>query len=238
MSPEARGRTPEDRRRRSEELLNGAAELLLRLGYRHVTVDDIARRAGVGKGTVYLHYTSRDELLLAVLQREVVRSIDHLVTVLREDAMTTALHRLTEVHFLGVMRRPLLRALYLGDPDVLGKLATELHRNQGERHHRAFDDYLHLLAGHGLLREDLPVAEISYGYHAILHGYLSEDSYDRGASGISLERKARLLAATVHRTFEVPQASPAAIQEINESAVRLFAEAADHGRAQLYPPAN
>ncbi|NKY33542.1 TetR/AcrR family transcriptional regulator [Nocardia speluncae] len=238
MSPDARARTPEARHRRSEHLLDVAAELLLRLGYRHVTVDDIAGRARVGKGTVYLHYKSKDELLLAVLQREVVRSIDQLVTMLREDAMTTALHRLTEVHFLGVMRRPLLRALYTGDLDVLGNLAVELHRNQGGGHHRAFDDYLHLLAAHGLLRDDLPVDEISYGYHAILHGYLSEDSYDRGVPDISLERKAQLLAATVHRTFEVPQARPEALREISERAIRMFTETADLGRAQLRPATN
>ncbi|WP_024805803.1 TetR/AcrR family transcriptional regulator [Nocardia sp. BMG51109] len=235
MSPGARAHTDAARHRRAEHLLDVAAELLLRLGYRRVTVDDIAGRAGVGKGTVYLHYKTRDELLLAVLHREVVRSMDQLVTALREDMTTIALHRLTEVHFLGVMRRPLLRALYTSDPDVLGKLATELHDSQGFRHHDIFDDYLHLLADHGLLRDDLSIDEISYGYHAVLHGYLSEDAYDRGAHDISLEHKARLLATTVHRTFEPPRVSPEAIQKIGERAVCLFAEAADRGREHLHP---
>ncbi|MGW2198666.1 helix-turn-helix domain-containing protein, partial [Streptosporangium sp. NPDC001682] len=40
---------------RADRILDAAAELLVRLGYRKVTIDDIARLAGIGKGTVYLH---------------------------------------------------------------------------------------------------------------------------------------------------------------------------------------
>ncbi|WP_227998279.1 TetR/AcrR family transcriptional regulator [Nocardia australiensis] len=235
MSPEGRARTEEARQRRADQLLDVASELLLRHGYRRVTVDDIADRGGVGKGTIYLHWKSRDELLLAVLQREVVHSIDQLVSVLHEDMTTTVLHRMTEVHFLGVMRRPLLRALYTTDPEVLGRLATELHTSQGIHHHRAFDDYLSLLASHGLLRDDLSIDEISYGYHAVLHGYLNEDAYDRGAHDLSHEHKARLLATTVRRAFEPLQLAPQAVRDIHQRAVSLFAEAADQGRALLYP---
>ncbi len=238
MSPGGRAHTEEARRRRADQLLDIASELLLRAGYRRVTVDDIAGRAGVGKGTVYLHWKSRDELLLAVLQREVVHSIDQLVSVLRDDATTIVLHRMTEVHFLEVMRRPLLRALYTTDPEVLGRLAAELHTGQGLDHHRAFDDYLRLLADHGLLRNDLSIEEISYGYHAVLHGYLSEDSYDRGAPELSQERKARLLATTVQHAFEPPQSAFEAVRDIHERAISLFAETADRARALLYPTTN
>ncbi|WP_280263456.1 TetR/AcrR family transcriptional regulator [Nocardia wallacei] len=238
MVGETRVRTAAARRERAERILDAAADLLLRLGYRRATVDDVADRAEIGKGTVYLHWKTREELFLAVLQREVVASMDQLVAALEHDAAVAVLHRLTEVHFLNVMRRPLLRALYTSDAGVLGRLATALHARQGERHHEAFDDYLRLLADNGLLRDDLPIREISYGYHAILHGYLSADSYDRGdlsTGDLSLEGKARLLATSVRRTFE-PAAKPSgkAVREIGPRVVALFAEAADLGRAQVH----
>ena len=44
--------------------------LLVSFGYRRVTVDEVARRAGVGKGTVYLYWPSKWELFAAVLTRE------------------------------------------------------------------------------------------------------------------------------------------------------------------------
>lgn len=221
------------------EILDAAAELLLRFGYRRVTVDDVADRAGIGKGTLYLHWKTKDELLLAVLRREAVSSLDGLVAALRADARVVALHRLTEVQFRGVMGRPLLRALYTGDPAVLGKLGAALHNAQGDRHHNLFDDYLRLLGAHGLLRPDLPVAEISYGYHAVLHGYLTEDSYDRGARPLPLDRTAYLLASTVRRAFE-PAAEPPAeiLPALAPRAADLFAAAAEDSRAGLFPLEN
>jgi AcrR family transcriptional regulator len=42
--------TPVDTR--LERVLDAAADLLVRLGYRRVTIEEVARRAGIGKGTV------------------------------------------------------------------------------------------------------------------------------------------------------------------------------------------
>ncbi|HEV2580965.1 MAG TPA: helix-turn-helix domain-containing protein [Ktedonobacteraceae bacterium] len=46
---------PDERTLRAERLLDVAAALLVRWGYRKTTLDDVAREAGVGKGTIYLH---------------------------------------------------------------------------------------------------------------------------------------------------------------------------------------
>ena len=51
-----------DRRERADRILDTARELLLAWGYRRVTIDELARRAGVGKGTIYLHWRSREEV--------------------------------------------------------------------------------------------------------------------------------------------------------------------------------
>jgi AcrR family transcriptional regulator len=47
-----------------ERVLRAAAEAFLHRGY-HASVDDIARRAGVAKQTVYHHFPSKDELFEA-----------------------------------------------------------------------------------------------------------------------------------------------------------------------------
>ena len=41
---------------RAGRILDAAAELLLRWGYKRVSIEEIARHAGIGKGTVYLHF--------------------------------------------------------------------------------------------------------------------------------------------------------------------------------------
>jgi AcrR family transcriptional regulator len=58
------GRSADQTRRR---ILEAAYELFYRKGFTRVGVDVIAERAGVTKRTLYYHFTSKDELLAAVL---------------------------------------------------------------------------------------------------------------------------------------------------------------------------
>ena len=37
---------------RGERILDAAADLVLRWGYKRVTIEDVAKQAGIGKGTV------------------------------------------------------------------------------------------------------------------------------------------------------------------------------------------
>jgi AcrR family transcriptional regulator len=53
----------------TKRVLDAAADLLVRWGYHRVTVEDVARHAGIGKGTVYLHFRTKEALFLTVLLR-------------------------------------------------------------------------------------------------------------------------------------------------------------------------
>ncbi len=49
--------------------INAAAiELFSEYGYHGASVDDIAKKAGVAKGSVYYHYRNKEELFLSVIQ--------------------------------------------------------------------------------------------------------------------------------------------------------------------------
>ncbi len=52
-----------------ERLLDAADHLLATRGFRHMTVAAVAARADVGKGSVYLHFASKDDLALGCLDR-------------------------------------------------------------------------------------------------------------------------------------------------------------------------
>jgi len=53
----------EERMNREESLLNAALDCYAGTAWPDVTIADIARSAGVAKGTVYLHFKSKDEIL-------------------------------------------------------------------------------------------------------------------------------------------------------------------------------
>src|SRR6476646_10080168 len=64
-----------------ESILDATDRLLARYGYRKMTVDDIASEAGIGKGTVYLHFSSKEEVVLSHIDRIVDRLKDRLVEI-------------------------------------------------------------------------------------------------------------------------------------------------------------
>jgi len=62
----------EDPRQRAKRkrILLAATDLFVRLGYRRTSVDEIARNAGVAKGTVYLYYRNKAEIVYHAIALE------------------------------------------------------------------------------------------------------------------------------------------------------------------------
>jgi AcrR family transcriptional regulator len=61
---------PSGQEEREQTILDAAAELLLRHGYNKTTMSDVADAMGLHRGLVYLHFTSKDELVEALIVRE------------------------------------------------------------------------------------------------------------------------------------------------------------------------
>src|SRR5258705_2182499 len=53
----------------SERILDTAYELFSRRGIRDVGIDELIERAGVAKATLYRHFLSKDDLVVAFLER-------------------------------------------------------------------------------------------------------------------------------------------------------------------------
>lgn len=54
----------------TERILDAAVAEFERHGFRRVALDDVARRAGVSRTTIYRRFANRDELVAAVVERE------------------------------------------------------------------------------------------------------------------------------------------------------------------------
>lgn len=57
------------RQERERLILRAAEELLLERGYHDMAIEDLAARVGISKGTVYLHFDSKEDLVLALFER-------------------------------------------------------------------------------------------------------------------------------------------------------------------------
>jgi AcrR family transcriptional regulator len=227
-------RDPRQRAERATRILDVAADLLLRHGYRRVTIDDVAAGAGIGKGTVYLHWTTREQLFSAVFAREVLYAIDQLRQALRQDPHVCLLHGFARTYFLAIVNRPLLRGFLLADPELLGKLTASLDTGRGNRHREMSRGYLKLLAGHGLLRDDMDVDEVGYAYQATFEGFLRAEA---DAPADRLNQRADLLARTIRRAFENDRAIPdTELRDLAAAAITLLTDLIDADRAETSRP--
>jgi AcrR family transcriptional regulator len=86
-----------------DAILDATDRLLARYGYRKMTVEDIAHEAGIGKGTIYLHFTSKEEVVLS----HVDRIVDRLKERLRQigSSQAPAAERVREMLLARVMFR-------------------------------------------------------------------------------------------------------------------------------------
>lgn len=54
---------------RRAQIVEAAAAVFSRLGFERARMEDVARESGLAKGTLYLYYRSKDELIGALLER-------------------------------------------------------------------------------------------------------------------------------------------------------------------------
>jgi AcrR family transcriptional regulator len=71
MTIRQRAIAPNDKQERHDAILDAAVRLLVRMPDRVASVAEVAEEAGLAKGTVYLYFPGKEELLLAVHERNV-----------------------------------------------------------------------------------------------------------------------------------------------------------------------
>ncbi|TDE36166.1 TetR/AcrR family transcriptional regulator [Nonomuraea mesophila] len=215
---------------RADRILDAAGELLLRHGYRKVTVDDIAARAEVGKGTVYLHWRTKNELYEALMLRESIELVEEWCAAMRRDPAHVRPHRFARLAFLSMCRRPLLQALLTTDLDLLGKLA---HHPMRSHDLLAAERFFEVGEKYGLLRSDVP--HLAHALSAAQMGFYVLDGAEAADSALDLDSRADALAFTVREAFEpAEQPSPEVLAAAATEFITIFSALIPPYRQWIY----
>jgi AcrR family transcriptional regulator len=109
----------------SEQILDAALEQFQLVGIRRASVEDVARRAGVSRITVYRRFPRKEVLIEAVAMREARRLVAAV------DAATSTIEGFAErivESFVGILRlvreHPLVRQLLAVEPDEMLRTLT------------------------------------------------------------------------------------------------------------------
>lgn len=130
LKPATTPDAPVTRQRRKEarpqELLDAALALFVEKGFAATRAEEVAQRAGVSKGTLYLYYPSKEELLKAVIRanisqeiaegEDIVRGFDGPTTELLPHLMTEWWRRIGETKASGICK--LMVAEVRNFPDI------------------------------------------------------------------------------------------------------------------------
>ena len=110
-------RSLKEKQRKERELLilQAAEEVMIEKEYHETSMEEIAARVGIAKGTVYLHFPSKEDLLVAIFERDMHKFLQALETPLEtEGTAREKLQAMLQFMFAGLYtkRTQLLSAIY------------------------------------------------------------------------------------------------------------------------------
>lgn len=220
---------------RAARILDAAAELVLRHGYRRVSIEDVATRAGIGKGTIYLHWRNREALFYALLTRESLDVVGEQIERMRHDPAEILPHRSVRTILEKSMARPLLSAMLTKDTEVLGKLVEQSSADALET--RALEinaTYLRLLRDHGLLRADLTPEAQLYALEVICGGFTLMEPWLPAPLRLPPSVKADALAHLLRSALEPAEPpDPDVLAEVAPRVIELFERMHSLSRASV-----
>jgi len=73
-----RARTDEDKQVRRDAILRATRQVLTRITIAEITIDEVAREANLGKASVFRYFATKDALLLAVYEAELLATLESL----------------------------------------------------------------------------------------------------------------------------------------------------------------
>jgi AcrR family transcriptional regulator len=137
-----------DNQERADRILDAASKLIVHYGYDKTTVSDIAREAGVSKGAIYLHWSSKEALFEALIFREADVVIQAMLARVEADPDAGSIFGLYQHAIVTAIENPLMHAV----------LTKEMVKQLQDAH---------------VIRADLDVDVVSYILTLIRYGFLT-----------------------------------------------------------------
>ena len=118
------------RQERERLILQATSEVLIEKGYDAMSMEEVASRIGISRAAIYLHFPSKEELVLALMQRGVQSSAEQLDVILADDSSPREKVRMIIEQSYGGMSQPSFQVFsaILHSPTFFSKI-SEARKN-------------------------------------------------------------------------------------------------------------
>jgi len=160
-----------------ERILEVAQEHFERFGYKRAVIDNIVRDVGIAKGTFYLHFESKEQLFLELVNRLRHEALEKFLTAMgQETTVAGKLRTMIRMSLDAFDQYPLLARLVADDPEfrLIARLLEQPSVQEEIAHSRQFIlDILQEGMANGELRADLDLDTVPFviGTMKFLHFY-------------------------------------------------------------------
>ncbi len=128
MQPVTTPRSLKEKQRQEREalILKAAEDILMEKGHHETSIDEIAARVGIAKGTVYLHFPSKEDLIVAIFERDMQQLLQSIDSTM--DSTLTAREKIEAIFDWiqrGIMSRRMQLPFSISNSDGLRHLLVE-----------------------------------------------------------------------------------------------------------------
>lgn len=183
MTPSAVPRRTRRKDARPAELIAAALEVFAKHGFAAARLEDIAARAGVTKGTIYLYFADKSELFEAVVRDTFVRTITQGRATVRdyEGPSPELLRRVLRVWWDGIVSTPAsaLPKLVISEALNFPALARFYYENVVEPGRQVVAQVLERGVADGSFRRVDPETFVHFVVSPLLYAQVVEHSFAR-----------------------------------------------------------
>ncbi len=155
-----------------ERVLEAALEVFSEKGFHHATMDEIAERAGVGKGTVYRYFSNKENLFRQLVQarlRELERDAEAVLD--SDDDVLTLIEKYLRIYFSFFDRNQRLYRVMVQEHPDLGDRVQDLYVEKIMRRIPRLKRKIYEARQRNVLK-DVNFPTVFYGVMGFLHGVI------------------------------------------------------------------
>lgn len=208
---------------REEKILQAAVALFIHYGVDKTTIAEIAEKAGISKGAVYLHFYSKDHLIDATFLHQTEALLHHLIERIKKDERPLSLFTLASHTMKAIWDFPFMRALAVSDQRVLGSQRDRMKQTQEGNQAIFFGvQFVEQFQQAGMIRADVDAKMLGYLMGAVRLGIFTLPNSLPNVDDDIFDRMPDAAAEMFERAFGVPDQSQKDIEKAEAAVHELL----------------